>query len=181
MGDLLLRQRKLPLFLFYKALVLLYLERDAVGAAEQALRDSDEPVSEYYFIYALALHRAGQSAQGLAAISRAIELDPAIQEFYRERAKHYFVAEDLEAALADCRKAESLAPEDEEVPLLLSFLLYLRDDFALAHQYLQAVQPSSGKLLEFELALCLRLGLLERLGELGELLRSLEGEGAVPA
>jgi tetratricopeptide (TPR) repeat protein len=75
----------------------------------------------------LSLNHCGKLTEALEAMSRAIEIDPAILEFYRERSKYYFLAEEYVMAIQDCRKAELMDPDDEEVQLLLSFYLYLND------------------------------------------------------
>lgn len=39
-----------------------------------------------------------------------------------------------------------MAPEDDELPLLLSFYNYLEGNYLNAHRYLMKVKPDSGKL-----------------------------------
>lgn len=57
--------------------------------------------------------------------------------------------EDYEAAIEDCLHAEEMAPDDEELPLLLAFYYYLNDQFVKSYNCLLRASPSSGKLKEF--------------------------------
>lgn len=96
---------RFALFLFYFALVLMFEGKPCLAVIEQAIAACEEPISEYHFIEALALQQEGKHAQALEAISRAIELDPGIEEFYRERSKYHFLREDYAAAIEDCQRA----------------------------------------------------------------------------
>lgn len=46
---------------------------------QEAIKCCEEPISEYYFIEALALHNEGNLSLALEAITKAIELDPGIE------------------------------------------------------------------------------------------------------
>ena len=74
---------KYPLLLFYFSLVLLFLDRPCIETIERAIDTCDEPVSEYFFIYALALRQAGKLTEAIDSINKSIEIDPGILEFYR--------------------------------------------------------------------------------------------------
>lgn len=71
-----------------------------------------------------------------------------------------------------------MAPDDDELPLLLSFYYYLADDFVKAYNYLLKARPTGGKLSEFQQALQLRLGMDDKLAEIGQILIALR-EGTI--
>ena len=161
------------LFMFYATLLLQFAGKPSLSTVEAAIRLCDEPISEYYFIQALSLLGEGRTRAAIESISRAIELDPSIEEFYRDRSKYYFLVEDYPAAIRDCSRAQELAPEDTELPLLLSFYHYLQGHYVLSQQHLDQVEHHSSKLGEFQQALDLRLGRYDSLREVGEILHVL--------
>ena len=89
------------------------------------------------------------------------------------------MAEDYESAIEDCKRAEEMVPDDVELPLLLSFYYYLNDEFIKSYNYLLRTKPASGKLKEFEQALQLRLGMYDKLDQIGLLLITLKEESEI--
>jgi len=45
MASVLMQERKFHLFVFYKTLVFLYFNKNAVASIEKAIADCDEPIS----------------------------------------------------------------------------------------------------------------------------------------
>ena len=118
-------EEKNNLYMFYLSLLLLFVGKPALPSIRSAIQLCDEPISEYYFIQALCLLQTDALRPAIESITRAVELDSTIEEFYRDRSKYYFLAEDYPAAISDCHRAQQLAPDDHELPLLLSFYHYI--------------------------------------------------------
>lgn len=56
---------KAPLFHFYYSLVLMYQDKPCLPIIEAAIKACEEPVSEYFFIEALALQGEGRVGRAL--------------------------------------------------------------------------------------------------------------------
>lgn len=175
------KEGKHSLILFYHSLVLLFLGKPSLSLIEEAIKACEEPVSEYYFIKALIMYLLGSPADGLAAVSQAIEIDDVIEEFFKERSKYHFVLESYGQAIHDCLRAEEMAEEDEEVSLLLIFYYYLSDEYEECWERLKQLKARSReeRFREFEQALMLRLGIYDHLGPVGRVLSALTARGGV--
>jgi len=59
-------------------LTLLYQGKDACEVIDRAISSSEDEVSEYYFIQALAYSLSGKNMEGLEMLNKAIDLDNSI-------------------------------------------------------------------------------------------------------
>ena len=84
----------------------------AEEAAEEAIR-CDPEFAEAHFQLALVLRDRGLRKEGLAAVGRALDLDPWDPDFHATKAGLHFDGEDWEQALADAEEGLALDPEDE--------------------------------------------------------------------
>ena len=86
----------------------------------------------------------------MECLNKAIELDPSISEFFKERSKYYYVLERYEDACEEIEKV-LLDGEDDEAKLLLTFYYYMNGEYKESYSLLKSISDSetSGKFREF--------------------------------
>ena len=58
--------------MFYISLIYLYMGKSCIQIIEEAISLCEEPMSEYYFVQALALQNEGRMHEAIKSICRAI-------------------------------------------------------------------------------------------------------------
>jgi tetratricopeptide (TPR) repeat protein len=96
------------------------------GKAQQILKTAltKEPLNPAAHLYTgVVMARLGDTDGALASLNRAIELDPALVEAFKERARIFMELKEPVRAAVDLTTAANLDPSDEEIFMLRGFTL----------------------------------------------------------